>query len=255
VSPSLEGYELSRLRLVAPLRRSESGSRAFLGLASDGREYWMKAPNNPQGPRTLAAEVICSGIGRAIGAPVCESSLIDFPDTLNWEYGPALRLKGGIGHASLNIEESIVADEWETFSGLDNNRNRQALIVALWDLCMGVDPQWLHRVVADYSIWSFDHGFWLAGEVDWSVDSLRTVGLRPWQYDLDIAVASAGGLRAAADRVEALTLASIRVITDVVPLAWDTTSEELLAVAEILSLRTDGVAARLRIAADQSRHA
>lgn len=245
---------MNRLRLIAPLRRSESGSRAFLGLASDGREYWMKAPNNPQGSRTLVAEVISYGVGHLIGAPVCEHAIVDIPRGMNWEYGPALRLRGGIGHASLNIEDSIVADEWETYSAFDDNRNRQAFILALWDLCMGVDPQWLHRVVEDYSIWSFDHGFWLAGEVDWSVQSLRAVGLRPWQYDIDTAVASASGLRAAAERVQALTLTSIRAVTDLVPLAWDVSAEELLAVAEILSVRTDGVADRLREAADRSRH-
>ncbi|RTL62472.1 MAG: hypothetical protein EKK42_31680 [Pseudonocardiaceae bacterium] len=120
---------------------------------------------------------------------------------------------------------------------------------------MGVDPQWLHQVVADYSIWSFDHGFWLAGEADWTTDGLRKVGVRPWQYDLDVAVASAEALRAAADRVQALTLASIQAVTDEVPLAWSVTREELSVVADLLFVRAEGVAQRLRSAADQSERA
>ena len=245
---------MSRHRLVAPIRRSGSGSGAFLGLASDGCQYWVKAPNNPQGSRTLVAEIICYGVGKLIGAPVCDNALIDIPGTLNWEFAPGYRLRGGMGHASLNVEDVIASDEWATYSAFDDNRSRQAMILALWDLCMGVDPQWLHQVAADYSIWSFDHGFWLAGEADWSIDSLRAIGVRPWQYDIDIAVASARGLRAAADRVQALTLASIRAVTAAVPLEWDATRQELRAVADILAVRAEGVAQRLRRAADHSEY-
>lgn len=249
------GYELGRVSLVAPLRKSASGSGAFLGLASDGRQYWVKAPNNPQGSRTLIAEAVCYGVGHLIGAPVCENKLIDIPGALRWEFAEGWRLHGGVGHASLNVEDVVESDEWSTYSGRDDNRNRQALILALWDLCMGVDPQWLHQVIADYSIWSFDHGFWLAGESDWSIGWLRSVGVAPWQGDIDLAVASPAGLRMAADRVEALTLASIHSVTSDVPLAWGSTGEELAAVAEILFLRAEGVAGRLRAAADDTEQA
>lgn len=250
-----ESVDLPRLRLAAPIRPSDSGSAAFLGLASDGREYWVKVPNNPQGSRTLAVEAICYGIGRLLGAPVCGNALIEIPNDMNWQYRAGYRLHGGVGHGSLNVENVVVSDEWETYSGRDDNRSRQALICALWDLCMGVDPQWLHQVTSDYSIWSFDHGLWPAGEADWSVDGLRAVGVKPWQYDLDPAVASAEGLRVAADRVQALTSDAIRAVTDTVPLAWDVPSDEVAAVADILFVRTEGVAERLREAAERSGHA
>jgi hypothetical protein len=185
---------------------------------------------------------------------VCETSLIDLSYPGSWEYYPGYMLHGGIGHASLNLVDSFPTDEWSTYSELDDNRNRQALIFALWDLCMGGDPQWLHQLKREYSIWSFDHGFWLAGEANLSIDGLRRIGDRPWLYDLDVSVASATGLLAAADRVQGLTSASIRAVTEGVPLEWGVTSEGLSAIADILYVRAESVAERLRSAADQSEH-
>lgn len=244
----------AEVALVAPLRRGSSGSAAFLGLGSDGQQYWVKPSGNPQGSRTLVAEAFVYGVGRLIGAPVPTNALIEIPSTFNWEYADGFRLRGGIGHGSLNVEDVVVAEEWGTYSRLDDNRRRQAYILALWDLCMGVDPQWLHQTTDDYSIWSFDHGFWLAGESDWTIDSLKKIATTPWQFDLDPGVASASGLREAADRIDSLSLATIQAVASSVPLEWETTSQELSELASILFLRTEGVAERLRAAANQSRH-
>ncbi|MFT4165010.1 MAG: hypothetical protein QM650_07180 [Microlunatus sp.] len=242
-----------RLALIAPFQRGTSGSAAFLGLASDGQQYWVKPPDNPQGSRTLVAEAIAYGIGRLIGAPVPTNALIEIPATFSWEYVAGRRLRGGIGHGSLNVEDVVVADEWDIYSRLDDNRRRQAYILALWDLCMGGDPQWLHRTTDDYSIWSFDHGFWLAGESAWTIDSLKRIGTTPWQFDLDPSVASATGLRDAAERIDALGLSAIQAVARDIPLEWQTTPQELSELASVLFLRTEGVAERLRAAADQSR--
>ncbi|PPI53163.1 hypothetical protein C5D35_09520 [Rathayibacter toxicus] len=214
----------------------------------------MKPPGNPQGSRTLVAEAVAYGLGRLIGAPVPNNVLVEIPPSLRWDYASGEYLNGGVGHGSEHIEDVVVADDWGVYSQRDDNRRRQAFILTLWDLCMGVDPQWLHQVTADYSIWTFDHGFWLAGEVDWSIDSLRKIGTSPWQYDLDPSVASASALREAADRICHLSLATIQEVTGSVPLEWGTTSGEMSELASILFLRAEGVAARLRAAANQSRH-
>lgn len=221
---------------------------------SDGRQYWIKPPGNPQESRTLVAEAFAYGIGRLIGAPVPTNALVKIPATLDWSYADAYRLRGGTAHASLNVENVVVSEDWDTYSAWDDNRRRQAFVFALWDLCLGGDPQWLHQTTDDYSIWSFDHGFWLAGEADWTVDSLRRIGTRPWQFELDPDVASASGLREAADRLDGLSLALIQSVAKSVPLEWETTSRELSELAQILFLRAEGVAERLRTAANQSRH-
>lgn len=193
-------------------------------------------------------------LGRLIGAPVPANALMEIPASFDWEYADGHRLRGGTGHGSLNVEDAVVSEEWGTYSRLDDNRRRQSLVVALWDLCMGVDPQWLHQTTEDYSIWSFDHGFWLAGESDWTIESLHKIGTSPWQFEVDLGVASASGLREAADLVDGLSLATIQAVTTSVPLEWEATPEELSELASILFLRAEGVAERLRTAANQSRH-
>lgn len=67
-------------------------------------------------------------------------------------------------------------------------------------------------------------------------------------------MASASGLREAAEQVDGLSLEAIQSVTSGVPLEWETTSLELSELASILFLRTEGVAERLRSAANQSRH-
>lgn len=184
--PSLNPQQLPRVKLVALLQRADSGSEAMLCLASDGRQYWVKAPDSPQGPRALVAEVIAYGVGRLIGAPVPGNVLVEIPESLSWRYASGRFMRPGVGHGSLNVPDVVVSNEWETYSMRDDNRRRQAFILAIWDLCMGVDPQWLHQVSDDYSIWSFDHGFWLAGEADWDLASLKRIGTAPWRHELDL---------------------------------------------------------------------
>ena len=245
---------LSRVRLVTRVRQTGSGSEAFLGLASDGQQYWVKAPDSPQGPRALVAEVIAYGIGRAIGAPVPANVLVESPGALGVVYADGRPMSAGIGHGSLNVPDVIESDDWGTYSQRDDNRRRQAFILAMWDFCMGVDPQWLHQTTEDYSIWSFDHGLWLAGETDWDLSGLRRIGTGAWPHDIDAAVASSQALNDAATQVAHLGLETIQAITGQVPLDWNTTPAELREVASLLYARVPGVTDRLRAAAQQSRY-
>lgn len=243
-----------RVEMVAPLRRSGSGTAAFLALASDGREYWVKAPNNPQGSRGLIAERVVYGIGERTGAPVSESALVDIPADLRWDPARGFGLQGGVGHGSLNIQPSVEHDDWGDFSHLDGNRRRQAFILGLWDLCLGEDPQWLHQADEEMSIWTFDHGLWFGGGADWSIPLLRNVGVARWDTDLDPGVASASALRDAADRMDSLSLEELQAVVATVPVEWGTTPTELSELASVLFVRTEGVAERLRVAAGHSRH-
>ncbi|QIM19567.1 hypothetical protein G7066_15080 [Leucobacter coleopterorum] len=254
IVPASSLQPLPCVQLVAPLQRTASGSEAFLGLASDGNQYWVKAPDNPQGSRTLIAEVIAHGIGRMLGAPVPDTALVNIPAKLPWTYKDGRQMREGVAHGSLNIPNVIESDDWGTYSRRDDNRRRQARILALWDLCMGVDPQWLHQTTADYSIWSFDHGFWLAGESDWDLVSLRQIGTSAWLYDVEPGVASASALHETADSLNDLSLESIQAIANDVPLDWNTTVVELEELTILLHARSAAVANRLRATAAQSRY-
>lgn len=242
------------VEVVAELARTKSGSETFLAEASDQRMYWIKAPDSPQGSRTLVAEVVAYGIGRAIGAQVPENVLAVVPQGFSFRYSDGRYMQPGIAHGSRDIPDVQVSDDWDTYSHLDDNRRHQAFIAAMWDLCLGTDPQWLHQFTAKYSMWSFDHGFWFAGESDWDINSLRTIGTSSWQREIELAHASRGALNEAASRVDSLTFESLRTITGFVPLDWDTTSAELEDLAELLYARVAGVADRLRQAALHTRY-
>jgi hypothetical protein len=226
---------------------------AFLAIADDGRQYWVKAPNNPSGTRGLIAERVVYGLGEILGAPVPESVLMEIPPSMPWEVVPGIRLRAGIAHGSLNIEPVVVHEDWGTYASHDHNRDRQAVIVALWDLCLGEDAQWLHHLDDDMSIWTFDHGLWFGGGADWTVNDLERVGTQPWA-GLDAGVASKSSLLAVADRLDALDLDTFRAVTAQVPVGWDTSAEEMSELASILFVRAESVVARLRTAAIYSRH-
>ncbi len=105
----------------------------------------------------------------------------------------------------------------------------------------------------DYTL-NCEEPFWLAGESDWDINSLRTIGTSSWQREIELAYASRGALNEAASRVDSLTFESLRTITGFVPLDWDTTSAELEDLAELLYARVAGVADRLRQAALHTRY-
>lgn len=149
--------------VVAPLQISGSGAGAFLVLADDGEEYWVKAPNNPQGARSLIAERVVAGIGELIGAPVPDTALMAIPDDLRFEFKPGIRTNGGLGHGSLNVQPVVNSTDWGRFAPDDHNRERTASILGLWDLCLGFDEQWVHQSDEDNQIFTVDHGFWFGG--------------------------------------------------------------------------------------------
>lgn len=241
---SRSGRPATALSLVTPLGPSDGGSGAFLGLASDSLRYWIKPANNPQGRKTLAAETIVASLGSAMGAPVRPISLISIPDGLaEWRYKDHYALTHEIAHASLDLGGAIVAEEW-SYTSSDHNADRQAFIYALWDLCLGGDPQWLHDIEDDYSIWSFDHGFWFGGDGEWDARSLLSIGERPWQYDLDLESMSSSALERAARAVRAISDVDILSAVSGVPVDWGVSNGDLAALALVVSTRRAGVASR-----------
>jgi hypothetical protein len=174
---------------------------------------------------------------------------------MRWKYTNQDRLAGGIGHASLDLSSGLVMDEWTPFSGHDDNRSRQARLVALWDLCLGGDAQWIFDPLSDYSIWSHDHGLWLGIESDWGTAALERIGVRPWDFDLDPAVVSASALRAAASAVERLEAEQIREIVQRVPLEWKVNLAVLDVISDLLYIRVEGVVQRLLAASDKTTFA
>ena len=244
---------LPAISVRAPLRLARSsGAGAFLALADDGHQYWVKVPGNPQGDQVLVNEVIVGEVGKLIGSPVRDRVLITVPPELTrWSGYPAAPSTAPLtAHGSLHLANAVDADELlHTKRG--RNSERQAAIVGLWDLCVGEDPQWLYETSAGHAIWSYDHGLWFTtGEGDWHRnvlrDLLRTEATLPDEpRSLD-----AVSLRAVADRILALEVGDILSVVSGVPVEWGTGDVDLEAMAWFLYNRRADVAARLRCRAD-----
>jgi hypothetical protein len=241
----------SPLRLKAPLRQGGgSASRPFLGLGTDGRQWWVKAPL-PNLDRALVTEFVVGKAGALIGAPVCEVELIHIgPEILPWEVSAdGEQLVAGIGSATLNLDGTLVEIR-PNLTHRDDNSNpiRQAGIYALVDWCFGADLQWLQRVNADWETHSHDHGWYLPpGGPSWSGDSLRAAVGRPCELTDDPAGLDSTEIDRLADALEKVHRTDLADVLAAVPLGWPVPDEDLCCLGWFLESRAPQVAARLRL--------
>lgn len=239
----------------APRERARSsGAGAFLALADNGRQYWVKVPGNPQGDQVLVNEVIVGELGRVLGAPVRERVLVVVPPSVTgWSDFPTRRSAVAlVAHGSLHVQ-GAVDDDALRYTKRDDNSRRQAAMVGLWDLCVGEDPQWLYETGAAYSMWSYDHGLWFAtGEGDWNEGVLRRlVHAHAELVDLPRGI-NAERLRELAESIDGLTVEVLLSVVSAVPVEWGTGDRDLEAMAWFLYSRRRPVANRLRRRADSS---
>lgn len=225
-----------------------SGAGSFLGLADDGRQYWVKVPGNDQGNQVLTNEVIVSEVGLLLGAPVRERVLVNVPQAVcAWSEFPVRGAAGPLlGHGSHHVAGAVDDDELR-YTKRDDNARRQAAMAGLWDLCIGEDPQWLYETGAAYSVWSYDHGLWFTtGEGDWDqgvlerlVDTVSPIPKLPAGVNRD-------RMREVADLIDNLTPEQLLTVVSAVPVEWGTDDRDLETMAWFLYSRRRRVAERLR---------
>ena len=160
--------------ILRAMSDERGGSVPFEVRATDGDRYWVKQIENPQSARSPITEQVIAGCGRLIGAPVRDIRLIGVPEELDGEkLSSGVVLRQGIAHASLNLEYSSFDKTWGPENrGLDDNRRRHAAYFTFFDWSWGADPQWLHDTTDDMKLYSHDHGHFLPGSPDWTVESL-----------------------------------------------------------------------------------
>jgi hypothetical protein len=237
------------LRLIAPLNQAGGGgSGAFPALASDGGRWWIKPLNNiQQSPMVPINEYVVGRIGMLITAPVCGVAIVEIPEEhAGWEFRPGARLEPGLASGSREVPDAHEERGNLMHRASDDNRRRHVGIHALWDLCFGQDPQWLHQATDDERIFSHDHGHYFPNGPTWSEQNLVDhVGeAHPWQED------PAGLDPAAIDEVaaslETITAESLAAPLSSVPPEWPIEDEPLEALGWFLQERASGVAGRLR---------
>lgn len=245
--------DFDALLVLAPVARAGgTWSGPFRATASDGHDYFVKSlDTTPPGEgASLAVEFIVAEVGRLIGAPVCQTSLIRIPQAIaGWEPRPGTPLKAGLAHASRAL---VRADEQGrprlAARAQDDNRHRHVGVYALYDWCCGADAQWLYDLDNDSTLYSHDHGLYLppAGKGGWTIPDLvasaDTPSALPDPRD-GLSPAAISKFAAALDAVDRAGLVSIM---NRVPLSWPVGDDELDALGWFLEHRAPVVAQRLR---------
>lgn len=227
---------------------SRGGSLPFKGLASDGEVYWIKSPSNRQSSRVPTTEQLIAGMGRLIGAPVCETRLLSISKEFDGEIlDNGTVLEAGIAHASRDVGNCSF-DKWyePQYRAQDDNRRRHAGYFALFDWCWGDDMQWLYDLQDDRKTYSHDHGHFLPGAPNWTVVTLAQSAELPHELSADGNGLDDNELVRLAVRLESLTMNEIAGVVRMIPAAWPVTDEELEIVAAFFDFRREPTAVRLR---------
>lgn len=239
---SREGPTAS-VRMVLCSGNSGAGGSAPVRYTDEaGQDWWVKATSSPQGERVPVTEQIIGGLGRLIGAPVCEVAVAEIDAAV--EYG---NCTAGLHHASRDVADAIELRGQLEHRHDNQNRTRHPGIYALFDWCWGGDPQWLYRVPDDWETHSHDHGWYLPPEgPTWDVASLRASVDDPHVLpsppdDLDPIARDQ-----VADRLDALAWQDVARVLRAVPAEWSVTDDELDVLGWFLERRAPLVAARMR---------
>ena len=239
----------SLVAIISP--GGQSWASPFRAIADDGYDYFVKTLEGCKrdwARGSLAVEYIVGQVGKLIGAPVCENTLIHIPtEFADHEIAPGIALSPGIAHASKAIQHAEEQRDNLAYRSQDHNPARHAGVYALYDWCYGDDPQWLYDRDQDRSIYSHDHGLYLppnvgtldAGILEQCADEPNPLPDSPEGLDAEAITEVAEAL----ERIERDAL--VKVLCSV-PASWPVTDEALAAVGWFLEHRAPAVASRLR---------
>ena len=148
----------------------QSCSKPALMACSDNHDYVVKwyMPS-----RMIVNDQIIGILGKALGAPVPEVSLVELvPDLIHAD--PALNhFRAGICHGSRFIKDVSENRENFNFTYVQENRTRFALLAVLYGLAfVAGDHQFLYKKQSPRLVYSHDHGHFFPKGPDWTVESL-----------------------------------------------------------------------------------
>ena len=246
-----EGLRPTEIELSVAMAKepaaTNGGSRAFPCVATDSNRYWVKVLNNGQDRRVPLNELVVSGFGGLIGAPVTIVRAITVPSDLDGcqvPNGPVLQ--AGIASASLDLRDSTQIGALDQRSR-DDNRRRHAGCFAIFDLCYGSsDLQWLRVETDDGSTHSHDHGHYFPQGPPWTAAGLLAAIDEPHPLPQPTDDLDPHELVRLAESLESITPPSILRIVHSIPASWDIPTEDLAALGFFVFRRTRPVAARLR---------
>ena len=238
----------AEVELLAVLQRSPQGtSGTFRARASDGRFYWTKVLNNPQGERAVIADQLVGRVGLLIDAPVCHVVTIQVPRSRHGQsVAPGVDLQAGIAHGSLEVPGRVLDIETLSHGTDDSNAERQAAYVALYDWCFGGDVQGLIAVDEGNRFFSHDHGWFLPGGANWTSELALEVLNEGHEYPSPGTYLSSEALDATARRLETLDRQRLVDALLAIPASWPVPNRGLEEWCFFLEHRDPSVDVRLR---------
>lgn len=188
-------------------------------------------------------------VGELIDAPVRPVRLIYVDDALT----DGIRVDGYALPGGTHVGSEVLpqAEELTTVDRIshDGNARRFAAYLALWELCLGTDPQLLYDLSQSDTVWSIDHGLWFESlESDWTEEHLDSRIDEPWPppRGSQLGGLAADALLDAADRLGDLSEQELSRGVAAVPLEWGVSDEQLTTLAAFIDKRRVRVAKRLR---------
>lgn len=172
----------NRVTLEAIGKAADSGTKPFVGLASDGQYYWCKRLHSGHHWQAAVNEIAVATVGQALEAPVRDWKIVDVPPELQGYLfrfeSESYRLDSLPLFGSLNLHTADLAANPAAFTHVrdDGNYNRIPLLIALQILCNSQDLQVMYDPANDHSIWSIDHGLWFGSdEFPWVLQDESTL--------------------------------------------------------------------------------
>jgi hypothetical protein len=155
------------------------GSQPRRWTCSDGEDYSVKHPNNPQvagTPQLLATEYVVARVGAGMSAPVFPCAIVDVAPELvmgiEYRGQPGVEVAAGRAFGSFIRSEGDVVDAGVAPPGWRSgevNRPRAAAICVLHALfILGDSPQYVVRAEAPFEVWSIDHGHFIGNGSPWA---------------------------------------------------------------------------------------
>lgn len=238
----------------AVIRSADTGAKPLLVACDDGHQYWAKGPGNPHGNLSLAHEWVISELSRALQGPLPVGVLIEVDDSLLI----GASVNGTPRTGSTWFGSRVILGEEATYlqhANHDGNSHRLPYYLALWHLCLGVDPQFVYERAEHDRVWSIDHGLWFDNAAgDWTeLGGLNSLAGCRWEdpqwrgvRKLDVQACLE-----AATEVEALTGEVVGEIVGSVPVEWGISDDDLEHLAEFILTRRPITAATLRARTNQ----
>lgn len=135
----------------------------------DGKSYVVKGR---QAGRQIVNDQIVARLGQAMGAPVGEPKIINFPAELINSNRNLSHIPPGTAHGTLWIPDCF--DSWELIATSEPfNRLRLSLLAVLYGWVYAGDRQFLFLYDPPRFIYSVDHGHFFPGGPDWTENALR----------------------------------------------------------------------------------